>query len=338
MLLAATGDVMLGRHAAEVVAQRPPAYAWGSTLPLLREADTVLVNLECVIAREETGAPWPRKVFHFKAPPAAIPALRAAGVAAVTLANNHSLDFGTAALAEMLDGLAAADIAAAGAGRTAAAAWESIVLPAAGLRVGVLNFTDNESRWEAGAATPGVCYVPVDLADERAGRLLAQVRAVRTACDILVAAAHWGPNMVAEPLPHHPSFARALADAGVDLILGTSAHIVQGIELYRPASRPGRVVPICYDLGDCVDDYAVDPVLRNDRSFLFVFDADRLGVSRVTLYPVLIDAWRCRVNRAEGVEATETMTTMAARCGRLGTAVGLTGEALVVDVAQAAAA
>ena len=337
MRLAATGDVMLGRNAGAILRRRPPEYVWGDTLPLFREADVVLVNLECVIAGDETGEPWPRKVFHFKAPPEAVEALRAAHVTAVTLANNHTLDYGPTALEEMLGLLGETGIPAAGAGRTPEEARRAVTLKVEGLRIGLINCTDNEPGWEARAGSPGVCYVPVDLHDERARTLLDLVRAARAGHDLVIVAAHWGPNMSPEPLPHHPPFARALADAGADLFIGTSAHVVQGIELYRVAGRPGGVVPICYDLGDYVDDYAVDPDLRNDRSFLFVFDLDRTGVRGIHLQPILIDGWRCQVKRARGADAAETMATMVARCRKMGTSVGQEGGGLTVDVETPAA-
>jgi poly-gamma-glutamate synthesis protein (capsule biosynthesis protein) len=68
--------------------------------------------------------------------------------------------------------------------------------------------------------------------------------------------------MVTEPPGAFRTFARYLVDEGVDVVHGHSAHVFQGVELYR-----GR--PVLYDTGDFVDDYAVDQRLRNDRSFLF---------------------------------------------------------------------
>ncbi len=337
MKLAVTGDVMLGRNSGEILRRRPPEYVWGDTLSLLREADAVLMNLECVVARDETGEPWPRKIFHFKAPPKALEALRAAHVTAVTLANNHTLDYGAAALEEMLGLLEETGIPAAGAGRTPEEARRTVTLQVRGLQIGLINCTDNEPGWEARAGSPGVYYVPVDLRDERARTLLDMVQAARAGHDLVIVAAHWGPNMAAEPLPHHAPFARALADAGADLFIGTSAHVVQGIELYRPAGRPGRVVPICYDLGDYVDDYAVDPDRRNDRSFLLVCDLDQTGVRRIKLQPVLIDGWRCQVHRARGADAAEAMATMVARCQKMGTPGGPQGGGLALDVEPSAA-
>ena len=101
--LALTGDVMLGRLANDALVRCGPAHPWGNTLPALCAADLAIVNLECVIARG--GRPWTRwpKVFHFRADPVALTALRLAGIDGVTLANNHVLDYGEDALLEMLD-------------------------------------------------------------------------------------------------------------------------------------------------------------------------------------------------------------------------------------------
>jgi poly-gamma-glutamate synthesis protein (capsule biosynthesis protein) len=60
--------------------------------------------------------------------------------------------------------------------------------------------------------------------------------------------------------------ARALLDSGADLVFGHGTHTIQGVEIYN-----GK--PILYDTGDFVDDYAVDPELRNDLSGLFLLRA-----------------------------------------------------------------
>src|SRR5262249_24064988 len=122
MLVALVGDVMLGRGVAAEIEQRPPASFWGDALPLLRRADLVVAGLECAITH--ASVPWTRtpKVFHFRAPPAAVQVLRAAEIGLVALANNHTLDFEVAGLLDTIAFLDAAGIAHAGAGRNLAAA------------------------------------------------------------------------------------------------------------------------------------------------------------------------------------------------------------------------
>lgn len=310
MRIALTGDVMLGRNAGLVLDRTPPEHVWGDVLPAMREADLRLVNLECVIAMG--GAPIQPKVFHFRAPPAAIAALQAARVDAVTLANNHVLDYGPGAFLEMLDLLDAAGIPRVGAGRDADEAWRPVFLDAQGVRVGIMAFTDNEARWETGRNRPGTAYLDVDLESAAAERFLARVADAAGACDVLVVSAHWGPNMREDPPPHFQRFARAALDAGATLWWGHSAHVFQGVE------RRGQGM-ILYDTGDFVDDYAVDPDLRNDLSFLFELDVDARRVRSLALLPTAIDARACQARRAKGFDDDWAVARMVELSAPFGT-------------------
>jgi poly-gamma-glutamate capsule biosynthesis protein CapA/YwtB (metallophosphatase superfamily) len=74
-------------------------------------------------------------------------------------------------------------------------------------------------------------------------------------------------------------FARAVIDRGVDVYHGRSAHVFQGVEVYRSK-------PILYDTGDFIDDYAIHPELRNDWSFLFRVSVEGDNFVRLELTPV----------------------------------------------------
>src|SRR5919106_2982768 len=114
--LALAGDTMLGRGVAERLAEAPPQSLFAPELvEAVATADLCVVNPECCIS--ERGEPAPRRVFHFRAPPAAVEALAHLGVDCVTLANNHALDFGPEALLDTFEHLRAAGIRWAGAGR-----------------------------------------------------------------------------------------------------------------------------------------------------------------------------------------------------------------------------
>ncbi|MFC7116014.1 CapA family protein [Natronoarchaeum sp. GCM10025703] len=80
--------------------------------------------------------------------------------------------------------------------------------------------------------------------------------------DLLVASLHWGPNWTTTPESQHEAFARWLIDEGVDVVHGHSAHVLQGVEVYRGS-------PIIYDAGDFVDDYVHREEVYNKRSALF---------------------------------------------------------------------
>jgi poly-gamma-glutamate capsule biosynthesis protein CapA/YwtB (metallophosphatase superfamily) len=255
--IALLGDVMLGRKVAERLAREGPATIWSSELAdLLRSCDAVVGNLECCVSgRGSRTRRIPGKPFFFRAPPSGVEALAAAGVSAVSLANNHALDYEAAALVDTLDHLAAGSIASAGAGVDVRQARLGAVVPAGELRLGVLAVTDHPAEFAAGDDRPGVAYA--DLGGGLPAWMIEELTRLRAEADLVVAFPHWGPNMTSEPARWQRERARELVEAGADLVAGHSAHVFHGIE--RIGGRP-----VLYDLGGAIDDYAVDPRLRND--------------------------------------------------------------------------
>jgi poly-gamma-glutamate capsule biosynthesis protein CapA/YwtB (metallophosphatase superfamily) len=143
---------------------------------------------------------------------------------------------------------------------------------------------------------PGIFYVPIDLNDTRAKKLLEIIRKRKEETDFLIVSAHWGPNWGYRPRAEHPPFARALVEAGADAIFGYSGHVFRGIELYQ-----GK--PIIYCAGGFIDDYAVDEVERNDQSCMFVLEIDGSQVQRLLLYPTVIRDFQARLARPGEAEA-----------------------------------
>jgi len=292
--LALTGDVMLGRGVNEALRATRPAEPWGDVLPLLLSADLRIINLECAIT--EHRRPWSRtpKVFHFRADPEAIEALKSARVDACSLANNHTLDFEERGLLDTVAYLEAAGIRYAGAGRNLEEAARPVLLDG---EVALVAFTDNEPPFAAGPDKPGTNYLPVSTEPEVLRRVEEAIGAAREAgARTVVFSNHWGPNMVRRPKAAFQRFARAVVDRGADVYYGHSAHVFQGVEVYR-----GK--PILYDTGDFIDDYAVDPDLRNDRSFLFRVSMEDGDLRRLELFPVVLPFARVALAGGEVREA-----------------------------------
>lgn len=320
MKIAIAGDVMLGRLVNDYMRQVTPDYFWGDALPLIVSADFSLINLECALTRSET--PWTRtpKVFHFRADPApAIAVLKAARIGMVNLANNHVLDFEVEGLQETLQTLKNAGIPYCGAGMSIVEAAAPAVAEVAGMRIAVIGATDNTPEWQATADTPGVNYV--EISPDGAAQLAESVRAARPAADLLVVSLHWGPNMRQRPTDDFVQFARKMIDAGADVIHGHSAHVFQALEIYRKKA-------IMFDTGDFIDDYAVEPFLRNDQGFLFELAVAADGsVSNVVMHPTLIDNFQ--VNLARGTDRDEILDRMTALCAERGTHVERHGNRLI---------
>ena len=319
LTIALGGDVMLGRGVAEALAARSPADVWSPDLRgVLAEADLVVVNLECCIS--ERGEPWDpgHKPFHFRAPPRAIEALSAVGVGAVWLANNHALDFGPAALEDTLDLLDDAGITVVGAGRDLDAARTGRVVEAGGRRIGMIAFADHPADFAAAPDRPGIAWT--DIVRGAPGWLMDEVARLAPQCDIVIAGPHWGPNMTTEPRDRHRTVAADLVAAGIGALAGHSAHVVHGVGILDE-------IPICYDLGDLLDDYAVDPVLRNDLGMLALL---RPG-ERLELVPLRLEFARTTLARGTDLE---TITDRVVRASRaMGTDIRLDGGRLVVDLA-----
>ncbi|MFQ6058609.1 MAG: CapA family protein [Anaerolineae bacterium] len=323
--LAFGGDTMLGRLVNDAMRVQGPLYPWGNVRPLLQDADLTLVNLECVIA--ESGEPFqPPRVFYFRADPKAIEALTGAGVDYVTLSNNHAMDFQAPALLETIALLDKYGIAHAGAGANLAEASRSAMLEAKGIKVGVVAFADHFLEYGATESRPGTNIIPITL-DERAfQRVRESIQSTRAAgADLVVFSIHWGPNMRHVPSPGFVEFAHAVMDAGADIFHGHSAHVFQGIEIYR-----GK--PIFYDTGDLVDDYYVDPVHKNDQQLLFLVTATAAGVEWIELVPLVISYMQ--VNRARGPLFDEIYERMRRLSVPMGTEIERRGGRLVIDVRE----
>jgi len=309
-----TGDVMTGRLVNDHLPRVSPEYIWGDILSEFLKTDLNIINLETALTLCETPVP---KVFNFKTDPKYVQSLKRASIDAVNLANNHVLDFTGKGLFDTLDTLDEAHILHTGAGRNLAEAKRPIIIEKKGIRTGILGCTDNEPGWIASHDHCGIRYVEVgDIAAIRE-----DILTLRPRVDILVLSMHWGPNMRERPNNLHKDFARQLLDLGVDILHGHSAHIFQGVEVYKNKL-------ILYDTGDFIDDYHVDPVLRNDRSFFFKVTVDKKGVRELSMIPTLISHFQ--VNKSTGNEAMETMERMRQLCKEMNTSLQFVDDQLIL--------
>lgn len=315
MKLALTGDIMLGRLVDHYVVQNsklPPETIWEDVLPLLLAADVRLGNLECVISDKGKKYKPFLKPFHFRASPRAIEILQAASFNCVTLANNHVLDYGPEALLDCFALLDQAKIYHTGAGSTLKDALRPAFLQFPNFTIAVLALTDNEPKWEATASKPGINYIAHNargMVPTYRARIAEAINQARQQAQLVIVSAHIGPNW-GIPSQAIQALAHQLLDLGVDLYWGHSNHTPQAIELV------GNKV-ILYSTGDFVDDYAIDPLERNDLSFLFTIEMAVGKVPRLLLHPVRIE--NVGVRRAKNDDISFLQQSMQAKCAAFGT-------------------
>jgi poly-gamma-glutamate synthesis protein (capsule biosynthesis protein) len=287
MVLALAGDTMLGRGVAERLGQDADLFS-DDVYALARRADYFILNLECCISSR--GRRWsdPHKPFFFRAPPNAVDVLARLGVDCVTLANNHALDFGIDALVDTLEYLKDAGIAVVGAGADLDAARTPATVSVTGASVGVVAMTDHPEEFAATEDRPGVAYA--DLREGMPDWVLDSV--ARAQFDVVIVTPHWGPNMVAEPVRHVRRAADILRRSGATLVAGHSAHVVHGAH--------DRVL---FDLGDFVDDYAVDRLMRNDLGMFFLVTIEAGRPTLLEAVPLKLEY--CFTRLADGVDAEQ---------------------------------
>jgi poly-gamma-glutamate synthesis protein (capsule biosynthesis protein) len=301
--LALAGDTMLGRGVGGRLAIAPPASLFApEVVDVAHQADAFLLNLECAISTRGRRWPDPFKPFVFRAPPVAVEALCLLGVDCVTLANNHALDFGTVALLDTLDHLASAGIAAVGAGANQEVARTPAIIERGGLRLGIVGVTDHPRDFAAEPDRPGVAYA--DLRRGVPGWLTNRIADLDA--DVVVVTPHWGPNMVPAPVEHVRKAAIALREAGATIVAGHSAHVFHGVD-----------DAVLYDIGDFIDDYATDPVLRNDRGLLFLVTINDHHIVRIEAVPLALDF--CRTRLADRDEARWIARRLRRVCSEFGT-------------------
>jgi poly-gamma-glutamate synthesis protein (capsule biosynthesis protein) len=288
---------------------QPPEALWARELRELASClDLVICNLECCIsARGQPTTLIEGKPFFFRGPPPAIDALKAMNVGAAGLANNHALDFGEEALEDTLDLLRSAGIATAGAGFGLNAARQAAVIPMADVHVGLIAVSDHPVEYAAGPNRWGVALAA--MRDGPPSWLLEQLAALRERCDVVIAFPHWGPNMASRPAKWQQRAAVELHAAGADLVAGHSAHVFHGV-----GWNGG---PTLFDLGGALDDYMVDPELRNDLGVLAIWRPR----SDPRLELVGLRLQYCRTRLAEGADADWIAARLEHACRELGTAV-----------------
>jgi poly-gamma-glutamate capsule biosynthesis protein CapA/YwtB (metallophosphatase superfamily) len=314
MRLALAGDTMLGRKVAGRLREAGPESLFSpEVVEAARDADLMIVNLECCIS--ERGARAPDRVFHFRAPPVAAEALLHLGVDCVTLANNHALDYGPEALADTLEHLRAAGIPALGAGANEDDARAALPLEVNGERLRVVVFSDHPAEYAAQSDRAGIAHA--DLSRRTLPDWLLD-SIDPTEGEAVLVCPHWGPNMTAVPVPEVRRAAEALTAAGASLIAGHSAHVFHGVA--------GRVL---FDLGDFVDDYRIDPRLRNDLGLLWFVDLRGSELVGVEALPLKLDYCHTQVADARDREWIEARLISA--CGDLGTHAEMRDGRLVIE-------
>lgn len=238
VVLCVGGDVALGGALQAVFADPLARNERAACLaPLFAAADIGFVSLDCAL--DTGGTPPEPDEYLVAADPVGLAFLVAAGVHVVSLASNHTTDFGPESLVVGQRHLEQHGLIGVGAGDNLVAARRLRIVCRRGIRIGFLAYASAHPWVGARPATQaGGGTAPLE-----AALVAADVRAARSQVEYLVVSMHWGKENLHYPAPDVRQLGRQVIEWGGDVVVGHHPHVVQGHEVW------GRGV-VFYSLGN----------------------------------------------------------------------------------------
>jgi poly-gamma-glutamate synthesis protein (capsule biosynthesis protein) len=268
--LIAVGDVMLSRGVAKKIKQYNNSnYPFLETKDYLQSGDLVLGNLETPIT---AGREIQSGEMVFRSEPGIEVALKNAGFNILSLANNHTLNFGEKGLQDTFSYLNQAGIKYVGAGENQQAANESVYLEIKGIKFAFLayNYADVGPKL---ASEPTLAFMDP-------ARMAETVKNAKQNADFVIVSMHAGTEYAALPNSFQKNFARAAIDAGAEIVIGHHPHVVETMEKYK-----GKY--IFYSLGNFIFDQMWSRETRQGLILKAFFT--KAGLTKIQFSPILIE-------------------------------------------------
>ena len=210
---------------------KDPDYFFQNVKKYFDDDDLTVANFEVVLT-DDTSNPRPKEgdeFYHFAGDPEMAKSLPAGGIEVVTIANNHTYDYGKRGFAETTDVLDDVGVKYVGYGTPGYDGSDydlTLIQDVKGVNVGL-------SSYQTWADTP-----------EIRKKIKADMKGLRErGADVVIPYFHWGIEAVHEPYEVQMDLAKVAIDAGADAVIGTHPHVLQSMSKYK-----GKL--IAYSLGN----------------------------------------------------------------------------------------
>lgn len=272
--LVAVGDISYSRGVERIVKkQKDINYPFLKIQDYLKNADLVFGNLETPITQ---GSEIPDFEMIFRSNPGTEQALKQAGFSILSLANNHTPNFGEKGLKDTFNYLENAGIKYVGAGQNDQEAYRPIYIEKKGIKFAFLAYNDTDvvpAYYEASANRAGTAFMRID-------KMTEAVKGAKQKADFVIVSVHSGAEYVDELNDSQVNFAHAVIDAGADLVIGHHPHVVQTLEKYKGGY-------IFYSLGNFVFDQPQSEETKEGLVVKIYFAKN--GISKISLLPVVME-------------------------------------------------
>lgn len=313
--ISAVGDVTFSSSSA--VWQGDPFVRLAGVSEKLALADITFGNLETPIS--DRGTPWPNKKYHFLAKPESVKALSKAGFDIVSLANNHTLDYGYEAFEDTMSLLASEEITGVGGG----ANWEDAT---------AIRILKRNGHSFAFIAQSQITPIEFAAREDKAGNfyrqeldvMLGRIAEAKELADFVIVSMHWGTEYSYDANTRQQREARQLVDAGANVVLGHHPHRIQGIEFYKDSL-------IAYSLANFV--FTVASPGAGD-TYILDFKIGEKGISDVVAHPVFITGRNPQLVGTTGGNGSRITSVLREKSEKLGSTVEIVGDELHFTAGQ----
>lgn len=220
------GDIMLDRSVAKHAEIYGTSSLFKNILPLFEGNDITIGNLEGAITSEPSVSQNDSDILRFTFnPQLARDVLVSLGFTAVSLSNNHTLDFGPTGCTDTKTNLTKNAI----------------------LFFGSPSNSENLSTQKE-VNGKLFCFVGYEeFINSDPQPILDEINFLQSSCYRTIVFAHWGVEYSTTPTDEQKTLAHEFIDAGADIIIGTHPHVVQPLEIYKNKA-------IFYSLGNFIFD------------------------------------------------------------------------------------
>lgn len=293
-ILIAVGDIMLTRGVAIKIAKNGSEYPFLQVKDYLKTGDIVFGNLETPISPGRAIKPGE---MLFRSDPGLEKELKASNFSILSLANNHTENFGDYGLEQTFKYLDEAGIKYVGAGENISQAYSSAIMEVNGLKFAFLAYDDIDftpASYQADEDSAGIAFMNKE-------KMIFAIAEAKKQADFVIVSMHSGIEYQTEASDKQKEFARLAIDSGAEMVIGHHPHVVEPIEKYN-----GKY--IFYSLGNFIFDQMWSLPTRQGAIVKIVFG--EAGVKSVETQATLIEDY-CQPRITADEEAQDVLNILA---------------------------
>jgi hypothetical protein len=259
------GDILLANDAERHIHDKGLDYPFWKIKAELLKYDFIFANMESPITKR--GVPVTDKPYIFRVKPEDAVCLKDLKIDAVSISNNHLMDYNHEGMVDTIATLDRLNIMHAGGGRNLAEARRPVLLKNGDTSIVILAYCNRPPLdYYATDGRPGIAPLDMQIISD-------DIAAHKLSDNIVVVSLHWGIEQTSRPQSFQIAMAHQIIDAGADAVIGHHPHWPQGIEIYRNR-------PIIYSLGNFINGY-INPIEQDNIAVAFYYAGARLERIRV---------------------------------------------------------